>query len=306
MKTIILDTDPGVDDALAITLACFSRIRILGITTVYGNATVFDSTRNALTILQILNKNIPVFEGAQVPLLGQNKNATAHGENGLGGFFLSGLRRKKSKMDAISFLIDQLTKRKNKSITIIAIGPCTNVALLAVLRPDLVKKIKELIILGGVFFEKGNISPFAEFNAFNDPYSFQKLLTFNCRKIVIPINICRKVFFTREDFDKIKNKKIKNIFNKISEIYIQYYTSNNPFGSFKGGVMYDLLAIAYLLKPFLFNRKEMIVKIETRSVIKYGKTFISRKGIKNCEVITNVDGQQVKKIFFDTINGAGV
>lgn len=299
--SIIIDTDPGVDDALALSLAVSSNLNIAGITTVYGNSTLVNSTRNVLTILQILRKNIPVYQGAFKPLYGNGIKAASHGDNGLGGFRLKNLKNKVEKQNAIDMLITLLEKKPPKSVEIICIGPVTNIALASILRPDLVQKIKRIIILGGVFSEKGNISPYAEFNTFNDPFALENILNIKCDKILIPINICRKIIISKDDFSNIKNKNLRNTFKIITNIYISYYTSNIKYGGFKGGVMYDILAIVYLINPALFTTTPKYVQVELYGK-RAGKTSCSNSQKPNCLVVKQANGEKIKNLFFNYLN----
>lgn len=297
--SLIIDTDPGVDDALALMFACKSNLNILGISTVFGNSTILDSTRNALTILSLLKKRILVYEGRSMPIRGKGKRASSHGDNGLGGFSLSSHRRK-SKRSAITYMKDVLTIESNKSVDLLCIGPASNVAELFIRYPRLTKKINRLIILGGVVNERGNITKYAEFNVFNDPYAFSKILEIPVKKILIPINICRKVTFTRNDFRQVRNMGLRSSINKITDIYIRYYTSGNEYGTFKGGVMYDVLTVAYLLKPSLFKTNTAFIDVCTTGK-KAGMTTL-KKGANNCLLATDVDAKGLKSFFFKTIN----
>jgi purine nucleosidase len=302
MRKVIIDTDPGVDDALAILLALRSHVSVAGIVTVYGNSSVHNSTVNALTILQLLNKRIPVYQGAAESLTGTITRAESHGSNGLGGFRLSKLRYEAEKKSALEFYISQLEQSKNKSVDILCIGPSTNIAMLSMARPDLCKKINKLIILGGVFDERGNISSYAEFNVFNDPLAFQKVLSLECEKIIIPINICRKVIFTKSDFDNVRNKRLQKNIQAITDLYIDYYTNDKEYGGFAGGVMYDLLAVVYLLSPDIFMVEKAFVSVVTRLSKKSGKTVLSRKGKENCSLVVRINEQEIKRAFFKYLN----
>lgn len=297
MKKIIIDTDPGVDDALAILLAISSKLNIIGITTTYGNSDIKNTTKNALSILQILNSNIPIYQGTSLPLIKKPIFAKSHGQNGLGGFSLKNIQRKIEDIAAIQFFINSLEKSKNKEIDIVSLGPTTNLALLKIIRPDLISKINQIIILGGVFNEKGNITSKAEFNVYNDPKALESVLSFDVSKILIPINICRKVMFTLKDFNQINNKNISNDFKQITKIYIDYYQNNSKYGGFSGGVMYDLLAITFLLDPNLFNTEKRKISVDLN-----GQTKIRNGLTSNCDLVIKAKPKLIKKLFFNTVN----
>lgn len=289
MLPIIIDTDPWVDDALAIMFAIQKNMPIIWLTTVYGNNSVENSTKNALTILTIMNRDIPVFEWAKSPFIGDGIFANCQWENWL-WWFETILRYQKQEKNALEFLVQALEKQK---IDIICLGPLTNIAMLGIMRPDLLKNINRLIILWWVFYEVGNKSPLAEFNVINDPYSFAKVLSFDVLKVIIPANVCRKVLFKKEDFDSIKNQW--NI-RQIVDWYIDYY---QDVEGFSGGVMYDVLATMYLSNPELFVWDEKYVDIEYNEWKCFGQTFINPQKKANCKLITDINNDLLKKIFFD-------
>lgn len=302
MNKIIIDTDPGVDDALAISLAIYSKLDVNAITTVFGNSNIQNTTQNALTIMDLVQKNIPVYKGSSKPLQGKSIRASSHGENGLGGYKRIISKNEESE-SAIHYLIRLLENSKPKSISIVCMGPSTNIAKIAMQNPKLVQKIKEIIILGGVFGEEGNITKDSEFNVINDPFALKIILGLNCKKILIPINVCRKVIFTKSDFDQIYNNKLKNAFKEISNMYIKYYTSDKKYGKFKGGVMYDLLTISYLIDPTLFSTKKSSVSVILTKK-QFGKTELDKSSNPNCLLVTNVNTNKLKDTFYKVINGA--
>jgi len=304
MEKIIIDTDPGVDDALAISLACFAQLPILGLTTVFGNSTIENSTQNALTILEFLKKKIQVYEGAGSPVMGSQTLAEAHGDNGLGGFSLPKLSNKKASENAVDFLIKAIEENPDKTLTIFVLGPATNIALLSQKRPDLIEKIKQLIILGGVVGEKGNMTPYAEFNALNDPYALKVVLDLPCYKVLLPINICRKVFFASDDFNLIKNSKIRSIFKKITDLYIAYYVSDQEYAQFRGGVMYDLLVVSYFLQKKLFSEEDVYIAVEVEDKKRLAETRLEKGKKPNCILVTDVNAEEIKNLFFQTVNSS--
>lgn len=300
MKKIIIDTDPGVDDALAIFFACYANIDILALTTVFGNSSVGQSSRNACSLLGFLNKNIPIYEGEKKPLNGRATYAQSHGKNALGGFRLANNNKKIEKMDAVSYLLQTLSSQRN--ITLACIGPLTNIARALRMKPSLAENIGAIVILGGVFGEEGNVSKYAEFNTYNDPLALKEVLSAECRKIMIPANVCRKVYFTKKDFDKVHNGERKKLFQKISEEYIRYYMSDPVFGGFQGGVMYDLLTMAYILDATLFDSQLVNVQVNLSRGKKYGMTTLSRNIKPNAQIMTDVNARSLKKLFLDTVN----
>lgn len=297
---IIIDTDPGVDDALALAFAVAAQLPVVGITTVFGNATVRDTTRNALTILELMKSEIPVYQGAALPLAGSPVLPQSHGDNGLGGYTRKRLKRQAESVSAIESIIRTLEQGKT---TIVCMGPSTNIALVTRLRPDLVANIQELIILGGVFFEKGNMTPVAEFNVLNDPVACSTVLALPCPRTIIPINVCRKVIATAADFQRLTNPTLRKTVLKITDLFIRYYTSDDAYAGFPGAVMYDLLTIAYLLQPSLFTFVQRDVAVETISPLTYAQTVMLDTTTAPATVAVDVDGPAVLRLFLNRLNG---
>jgi purine nucleosidase len=295
---LIIDTDPGVDDTLAIMSAIKSKnIDLLGLTTVYGNSDIENTTKNALTINQILKTNIPVFQGAFDPICGKSKLAKCHGENGLGGYQLENLNLQKRSENAIDFLISTLSINPNKSITVAVIGPATNIAILKSLRPDLFNKIKQLIIMAGVFDGPGNVTAVAEFNAYNDPFALRSILNTQVDTILIPANICRQVTFSKDDL-KESSKEVQ----EITDNYIKYYLKDKVFGGFSGGVMYDVLTIAYLHLSSFFDLELFNIFVDTREGVSFGQTIKEKDSAEyKTKLVTNLKTYEIKKWFLKTI-----
>lgn len=301
-EKVIIDTDPGVDDALAIAFGIKARLPIESICTVYGNSTLENCSSNALTILELVNSDIPVYCGVDKPMKGINRLAQSHGDNGLGGYSIE-TTKKISEISAIDHYQDILSRSPKNEVSIIAIGPTTNIGFLIEKSPELVKKAKKIIVMGGVFGEKGNVTPYAEFNVFNDPYALDSLLKLSKAKVIIvPANICRNVTFNNDVFNQIKNPDLASGLSKISQVYIDYYSKDTEFGGFDGGVMYDLLAVALEVNPSLFTLQKLKVNTETEDVDKFGLTEIVT-GEPNCEVVTSVDVEKLKKLYISVMNG---
>ncbi|HRN71216.1 MAG TPA: nucleoside hydrolase, partial [Candidatus Woesebacteria bacterium] len=291
-ERIIIDTDPGVDDALAIAMAIGAGLEIEALCTVFGNASVDDTTNNALTIQYLLGKNMKVYKGSGSPIKGKSKFATAHGKGGFGGISLR-TRLKAERWSALDFYINFLDLQQDDSTTIICIGPLTNIANVFMKNVKLIKKIKEIVILTGVFGEKGNISDFAEFNAYNDPYSLKFVLGLSVKKILIPANVCRKIVFNEYVFTKVRGDLTNRMKEVINE-YINYYKNDYKFGGYRGGVMYDLLAISYLLQPKAFKVEEACVEVVLDGNHR-GQTIVV-EGMKNCELALNVQSRDIENL----------
>ena len=292
---LIIDTDPGVDDAIAIMLAIASGIPVRALTTVYGNGSIEETTRNALVILDLLGVRIPIYQGASRPLSKTPRRAEAHGEGALGGFAMGQLSQWVEQESASSFLEDAL--EREAGLQIAALGPLTNIADLVKNSSHLLSRVSRLIIIGGVFGEPGNVTPFAEFNAFNDPDALGLVLESSCSKILIPINICRKVVFQREDFNILSRGKLREGVERIVDAYIGYYADQG----FRGGVMYDLLAIAYALCPDLFSVAPQCVRIDVSNGPRRGMVWAVEGEAPNCLVVQEVDAARVSELFLGSL-----
>ncbi|MEH6996365.1 nucleoside hydrolase, partial [Neobacillus drentensis] len=171
MKPVILDVDTGIDDALAIAYALNSpELEIIGLTTCFGNGPIEYTTRNTLVILEQLGKSVPVYSGADKPLSRPTKKfpTHVHGEDGLGNRVENGPVMEAESEGAVDYIINQVKQRPHE-ITIIAVGPLTNLALAVQKEPEIVSLVKEVVIMGGAVFVKGNVTPYSEANVVTDP-----------------------------------------------------------------------------------------------------------------------------------------
>ncbi len=298
-KKIIIDTDPGHDDAIALMLAILSKeLKVLGITTVAGNVPLELTTINALKICDLLhNKEIEVFSGAEKPL--KRKLITAehvHGKTGLDGPYLPEPISKKNRDNAHDFIINSLEKFDSKTITICALGPLTNIAKVIVEKPHIAKKIKEIILMGGSFFEGGNITPVSEFNIFVDPESAKIVFNSEIPITMFPLDVTHKVLANKEfinSFKKFKNPLGDVVFSLL-EFFSRYDVKKYKF---LGPPLHDPNVIIYLLNPNFYVGKKLNVEIETSSELTLGMTVIdwwqvtNRK--KNANFIYDVDTKSV-------------
>lgn len=291
-RSTIIDTDPGVDDALALIFAHSApKLHVKGITTVFGNQTVEKTTRNACTIVDLLRAKTPVYRGTSKPLVKQALLAESHGDSGLGNYRKTGAlsceepSTKPDVQDAVSFLASAI----QPGMQIACMGPMTNIALLANLYPEALQRAERVVIMGGVFDQVGNTGPWAEFNVFNDPDAFAQVLALEkITKVIIPADICRLVTMDEEDFITAKDRGLSKAIREIVRMYVEYYRNDHICGEFAGGVMYDALVIAYLLWPELFNVEPRHVIIETGDGPARGATAVDprRADQPNCLLVT--------------------
>ena len=275
VKKIIIDTDPGVDDSLAIFVALNSpELDVLGLTTVFGNATTSTCTENALRLLEIAKRtDIPVAEGAHLPLNGNLRGAASfvHGENGQGNVELKPPTNKTLAIDAVAFLKNQIEVHPNE-ITLVPVGPLTNIANLLTTHPGIDSKIKEIILMGGNAQSPGNATPTAEANILNDPEAADIVFSAQCEITMVGLDVTNNVFMSEEQVNKLgsfENEKSKHI-SKINPFYFNFL---KEFFQDNGMPIHDSSAVTYLVHPEYFETLCCPIKVETEGISR-GKTWM--------------------------------
>uniref|UniRef100_A0A2C9VYC0 Inosine/uridine-preferring nucleoside hydrolase domain-containing protein n=1 Tax=Manihot esculenta TaxID=3983 RepID=A0A2C9VYC0_MANES len=228
-KKIIIDTDPGIDDAMAIFLALRSpEVEVIGLTTIYGNVYTTLATRNALHLLEVAGRSdIPVAEGSHVTITKGTKLRIAdfvHGADGLGNQNFPPPKGKPIEQSAAAFLVEQANLHPGK-VTVVALGPLTNIALAIELDPAFAKNIGEIVLLGGAFSVNGNVNPAAEANIFGDPDAADIVFTSGADVLAVGINVTHEVVLTDADRDKLaqSNGKFAQYLCKILDVYFSYH-----------------------------------------------------------------------------------
>ncbi|KAK6130586.1 hypothetical protein DH2020_035678 [Rehmannia glutinosa] len=228
-KKIIIDTDPGIDDAMAIFLALQSpEVDVIGLTTVYGNVYTTLATRNALHLLEIAGRtDIPVAEGSHVTITKGTKLRIAdfvHGTDGLGNQNFPPPKGKPIEQSAAEFLIEQASLYPGK-ITVVALGPLTNIALAIQSDSSFVENIGQIVLLGGAFSVNGNVNPAAEANIFGDPDAADLVFTSGADVLAIGLNVTHQVVLTDADRDKLAESsgKFAQYLCKILDVYFSYH-----------------------------------------------------------------------------------
>ena len=306
MKKIIFDTDIGIDDAFGVAYAV-KHFDVVGITTVFGNCTVSQATKNAKLFADRLGLDIKkVYRGASKPLLGESiKPATEiHGVDGLGDVLENNFDDQAS--DAVSFIIDTIRKNPGE-ITIVAVGPYTNLAIALILAPDIADKIKEVVVMGGAFGTdeiKGNVTPFAENNIYSDSHAADLVFNASWNVTVIPLDVTHKIALTRKEIESTRNSDLI----AISDVYLKFYMDAV---NFDGMIVHDALTISYIKNPELFHceNKEIRVSLEG---ITLGQTLTSISDVGFMEnpfnsspknrVCLGVDVEKVKVNLIDSLS----
>ncbi|QPK04731.1 nucleoside hydrolase [Vibrio kanaloae] len=267
-KKIILDTDPGIDDAMAILFSeAHPDIDLMGITTVYGNATIDNGTRNALYLKQRFGMNALVAKGADKPLIRDPVGATVvvHGEEGFGDVKApSSLDVTAIDKPAYQFIVDSVRAEPGE-ITLVAVGPLTNLALALEADPEIVDLVKEVVVMGGAFGEndhRGNVTPFAEANIHDDPHAADKVFTASWPVVIIGLDVTEESFFTRQYLDDLRDEagEVGQFIWDVSRYYLKFYSEKVGM---EGCHVHDPSAIAYVIQPSLFTCRSGSVRVVT-------------------------------------------
>ncbi|MEK6933393.1 MAG: nucleoside hydrolase [Nanoarchaeota archaeon] len=296
---IIIDTDPGHDDALAIMFAVKSGIfDIKAITTVAGNSTIENTTRNARYILKLLDReDISVYSGSAKPLVRELIKAVVHGESGLEG--IDPKNESKLTNDAVDKIIKIV--KENENITLVTLGPLTNIARAIEEDNEAMKRVKQIVIMGGAIKVPGNKDRVAEFNIFVDPDAANIVFNFPVKKFLVPLDACNHVQLQLEDFEKLNGTSLYEPIMAMMKPYIENIFKDEGI---KAALMYDPLTIYYLFNPDACKVKEYDLKIETKGELTRGMTVAElRSSTKdyNINVIETIDGESFKKDFINIL-----
>ena len=271
IKDIIIDTDPGHDDALAIMLAVKSnKFNIHMISTVAGNSTLENTTRNARYLLNLLKRNdIPVYSGASKPLKRELVQAFVHGKSGLQGIDPKIEANLNGK--AIDKIIATIKENPGK-ITLVTLGPLTNIAIAIQKDPETMLKLKDIVIMGGAINVPGNQNGVSEFNMFVDPEAADIVFSFNIKKTLIPLDACNDIIMQIEDFNKLKGSDLHKPIISMIKHYIK--NTEKDLG-INGAFMYDPLTIYSLLNLKICKTNIYEIKVKKDSEKTRGK-FITK------------------------------
>lgn len=299
-RPIIIDTDPGIDDAVAIAIALYSdELDVRLITTVAGNVGLDKVTYNALRLLKFFKKEIPVAAGAAVPLIRPLSDASdVHGLSGMEGFDFEEtddhLLLKENAVNAMRRVILE----SETPITLVPIGPLTNIALLFKVYPEVKQNIREIVMMGGSA-SRGNKGVMSEFNIAVDPEAAKIVFDSGLPIVMAGLDVGLKALVMPEDTAKLPG--LGDVGRMAYSLFQKYRG-----GSFKTGLkMYDSCAIAYLLKPDLFQVVETHVDVELAGSMTAGCTLVDLRGYlgrpNNARVCMDIDGEAFRTWFLDSI-----
>ncbi|MEO3417286.1 nucleoside hydrolase [Roseovarius sp. CAU 1744] len=274
-RKIIIDTDPGQDDAVAILLALASpeAVDLLGITCVAGNVPLSLTSKNARIICELAGKpEVPVFAGCERPLGRELVTAEhVHGRTGLDGPDLPDPTMPLADGHAVDFIIDTLRSNPAGTVTLCPIGPLTNIATAFRKAPDIAEKVQEIVLMGGAYFEVGNVTPTAEFNIYVDPEAADVVFRSGVPIVVMPLDVTHKVLVTRDRNDRIRDlgTPVGLAVAQMTDFFERF--DREKYGS-DGAPLHDPCVIAYLIRPKLFSGRHVNVEIETGSELTMGMT----------------------------------
>ncbi|UWR85535.1 nucleoside hydrolase [Phaeobacter inhibens] len=274
-RKIIIDTDPGQDDAVAILLALASpqEIDLLGITCVAGNVPLALTQTNARRVCEVAGRpDVAVHAGCDAPL--QRPLITAehvHGKTGLDGPELWDPTMPLAAAHGVDFIIDTLRREAPGTVTLCPLGPLTNIAAAFQKAPDIVDRVQEIVLMGGAYFEVGNITPAAEFNIYVDPEAAAAVLTSGVPVTMMPLDVTHKALATRARVEKIRalDTKVARFTAEMLDFFERFDVEK--YGS-EGGPLHDPCVIAYLIRPELFSGRKINVVVETTSELTLGMT----------------------------------
>jgi purine nucleosidase len=300
-QRIIIDTDPGVDDAFTFLLTLASpEIKLEALTTTQGNVTLEKATRNALAVLELGHApHVPVARGSVLPLVQPLRaSAHVHGESGIGNAQLPEPQAKPVPEHAVDYLIERILAEPNQ-ISVFPIGPMTNIAMAIRKEPKFAKAVKELVIMGGAIQEAGNMTPLAEFNIYVDPHAAHIVFHSGIPITLIPLDVTHKCLLKPEHVDRLMkiDSPISRFIKEAIEVYLQFSVERG----FEGVALHDPLTLATIIAPELLTLKEYYVDVDIAGGVSMGKTFADifhvTKKPANMKVAMDVHGEDFIEVF---------
>lgn len=266
MKSIILDVDTGIDDAMAIVYAARSpELKLLGVTTTFGNVSVEAATRNTLHVLELLGRDdVPVSAGADRPLIRPLRGYAkqVHGEDGLGGALRGGPKGRAGSMPAARFMTE-MVRRHPGEVTIIAVGPMTNLAQAVILDPAFAGLVGQVIIMGGAVTVRGNITPYAEANIHSDPEAAAFVLRSGLPLTMVGLDVTMKTLLPRTNLEtwRRKGSRVTDFLAEAADFYMNAYENWSP--GIGGCALHDPLAVGMAIDPSFCRTETMHVGVVT-------------------------------------------
>lgn len=276
-RKIIIDTDPGQDDAVAMLLALASPLEldVLGVVAVAGNVGLDQNARNALKIVELAGRpEVPVYAGCARPMRRHLVTAEhVHGETGLNGPDLPEPKVALQSQHGVDYIINTIMAAEPGTITLCTLGPLTNIGMALVKQPAIAERIAEIVMMGGAYFEVGNITPAAEFNIYVDPEAADVVMRCGAPITVLSLDVTHQIQSTPD-----RLQAILRLGNKSGKAVYDMLTFSETFDlekyGWEGAPLHDPTVIAYLLQPELFEGRHCNVTIETASELTVGMTVV--------------------------------
>lgn len=295
-RRIIIDTDPGQDDAVAILLALASpELEVLGITTVAGNVPLPLTALNARKVVELAGRRVPVMAGCDRPLARDLVTAEyVHGKTGLDGIDLPEPALPLDPRHAVDFLIETLRQEPAGTVTLCPLGPLTNIATAFRRAPDIVDRVQQIVLMGGGLFEGGNVTPAAEFNIYVDPEAADIVFRSGRPLTVLPLDCTHQALTSRARIGRFRAMGTR--VGEAVAAWLDFFERFDveKYGS-EGGPLHDPCVIAWLLRPDLFRGRLINVEVETRSPLTRGMTVADWWGVtdrpRNATWLREVDAE---------------
>ncbi len=273
-KRILIDTDPGIDDSLAILLALASpELQLDGLSVVHGNCSVENALANGLGVLELAGaREVPVARGFSLPLVQPSLLAPeTHGNAGIGYARLPPTTAKPVEQHSVDFLIERILSAPGE-MTLVCIGPLTNVAVAIRKEPRIIQAVKDVIIMGGAIRHQGNTTPLAEFNVFVDPHAAHIVYHSGMPITLVPLDVTYQCALTRADVDRLLqvHSPITTFIADSTRFYMEYHDS---YQKIEGCIINDPLALALAFAPELCDYEEHYVDVDISGGVSMGKTF---------------------------------
>jgi inosine-uridine nucleoside N-ribohydrolase len=305
---IILDCDPGHDDAIALLLAIASpEVELIGVTTVAGNQTVDKTTNNALRILELAGRSdIPVYRGANRPFIRpQDVAAHVHGESGLDGPDLPQPSGREQELHAVDYLAQEIRARDGK-VTLVPTGPLTNIGLLFALHPDV--RPERLVIMGGAIGE-GNRTPAAEFNIWADPEAAQRVFLEALDTTMVGLDVTHRALITDAHTERMRGAgRVGKVVAELMDFYARFHKSRYP--DLEGSPMHDPVCVAHVIDPSLMTVLDAFIDVDCSGGPSWGRTNVDWRGREhfgapNAKVGVDIDGERFAELIVERISSLG-
>lgn len=294
-QKVIIDTDPGVDDMIALALALKSpELDVLGITTTFGNVTTRQANQNVLALVEHFGESVPVYPGALKPCEHPPRPPAdfVHGQDGLGNI---GLKAKTSRLNtkpAYQFIVETIRQYPHE-VTLLALGAQTNLAYALNLDPEIAQLAKKVVVMGGVFQSKGNINDYVEANIYSDPMAAKRVASASWPITYVGLDVTTQVYLEEALLKEIQasNPKLGDLLVSASQFYFDYH--QNRYGYHRKSYLHDPSAVIFLTNPEFFTTTPTHVEVQTEGEREGQMLMVSKDDPSHIEFCSNVDPKRV-------------